>query len=134
MAETIIDFFGGDPQFSAEPWYNPSGDSIHYHLTPEEFFGDRVDDKLTLYRSRETNEVVGCQIKGISAILKKFGDFHLSVHHDDGLALAQFVVVSHVTAENSRYGQEERRQLYLYILERLGKAKVNLPEEASAAQ
>jgi len=73
MAETIIDFFGGDPQFSAEPWYNPSGDSIHYHLTPEEFFGDRVDDKLTLYRSRETNEVVGCQIKGISAILKKFG-------------------------------------------------------------
>lgn len=132
MAETIGDFFDAlkvKPQFSASPWYNEAGDCIHYHVKPDEFYGDRIDDKLTLYKSRATDEVVGCQIKGISALVKKFGDFGLCVKHEDGVELARFVVVSHVIAENSHYDQEKRRQIYLYVLERLGKARVTIPEE-----
>src|ERR1700730_17372645 len=121
MAKTVGDFFdliggGTEPSFRAEPWYNSAGDSIHFHWEADEFYGDRIDDKLTLYRSVRTDEIVGCQIKGVDALLKKFGDFGITVS-DGGAPLATFFCVSHLTAESNQYDPQKRRQVYLYLVE-----------------
>ncbi|HET6248679.1 MAG TPA: hypothetical protein VFE47_13335 [Tepidisphaeraceae bacterium] len=138
MAKIIGEFFdliggGAHPSFHSEPWYNEAGDSIHYHWEPDEFYGDRIDDKLTLYRSVTNDAIVGCQIKGIGALLKKFGDFGISVS-DGGATLATFFCVSHLTAESGRYDPQKRRQAYLYLVENHGKARFDVPAIVSASE
>jgi hypothetical protein len=137
MAKTIGDFFdevggGAEAAFRAEPWYNTSGDSIHYHWEPADYYGDRIDDKLTLYRSLEGREIVGCEIKGVSALLRKFGDFGIAVQ-DDCATLAMYLFVSNLIAEFGQYDPQERREAYLYLVEKHGKTKLPVPEMASQA-
>ena len=77
----------GAPTFRAEPWYNPDGDCIVYKMANEASIADRIDELLTIYRSAVDNRPIGFQIKGIGAILRKFG-------------LAGFAVASESDAES----------------------------------
>lgn len=60
---------GGPPK----PWYNPDGDCIIYQTTDEAIVADRIDESLTIYRSAESEKAIGFQIKGVAAIVKRFG-------------------------------------------------------------
>lgn len=46
--------------------YDPDGDCIEFLARPDPFYGERVDDLVTVYYSLDTGEVVGSLIKGIS--------------------------------------------------------------------
>lgn len=70
----------GEPSFRAEPWYNPFGDCLVFKMTDEAAVADRVDELLTIYRSAIDNRPIGFQMKGVCAIIRKFGL--------DGLAVA----------------------------------------------
>ena len=70
----------GEPTFRAEPWYNPHGDCLVYKIADEAAVADRIDEVLTIYRSAIDNRPIGFQIKGVCAIIRKFGF--------DGLAVA----------------------------------------------
>lgn len=70
----------GSPEFRAEPWYNPHGDCIVFQLADEAFVAERIDELLTVYNSVIDNRTIGFQIKGVRAIIRKFGL--------DGLAVA----------------------------------------------
>ncbi len=134
MAQTIADFFnlvggGAEPEYRAEPWYNAAGDSIHYNWLPDEFYRDRIDDKLTVYRSNASGNAVGCQIKGISALLKKLGDFGIAIDRQDGTPLAIFLFISQVSAQDWARDATEREKTYRYVLEHVGKQKVDVPAE-----
>lgn len=63
----------GEPTFRAEPWYNAYGDCLVYKMANEAAVADRIDDLLTIYRSAEDNRPIGFQIKGVAAIIRKFG-------------------------------------------------------------
>jgi len=137
MAKTAADFFrelGGpqEPAYRAEPWYNPNGDSIHYHWRPDEFYAERIDDKLTVYRSMATDDAVGCQIKGVGALLKQLGDFGISVDQADGAPLAMFLFVSQASARDWQKDIAEREKTYRYLLERAGRQRVELTMPAGA--
>jgi len=75
MAERhfLADMMPGDPTFRAEPWYNPYGDCLVYKMANEAAVADRIDDLLTIYRSAEDNRPIGFQIKGVAAIVRRFG-------------------------------------------------------------
>jgi hypothetical protein len=70
----------GKKGFRAEPWYNATGDCIEYHTVNEAVVADRIDEKLTIYRSVITNKPIGFKIKDVRAIVQKCGY--------DGLAVA----------------------------------------------
>lgn len=130
MAKTIAHFCddvvaGKTPSFCAEPWYNTYGDCIHYHWRPDEYIREWVDDKLTVYRSAENKEAVGCQIKGIKALLKKMGDWGLDIDEAGGMRIAMFLFVSQNVANPSPVG-EDRGATYRYLLEKVGKASVTV--------
>ena len=63
----------GAPEFRPEPWYNPEGDCIIYETANEAVIADRIDEILTVYRSATDDRPIGFEIKGIQAILMKFG-------------------------------------------------------------
>jgi len=71
----LKDFVSGTSGQSGqqEPWYNPDGDCIIYQTTDEAIVADRIDESLTIYRSFESGKAIGYQIKGVAAIVKRFG-------------------------------------------------------------
>ena len=69
----LADRMEGTPEFRPEPWYNPYGDCIIYQMADEAVVARRVDELLTVYHSAIDNRPIGFQIKGVVAIIKKFG-------------------------------------------------------------
>jgi hypothetical protein len=136
MAETLANFFdrvvGDKPGFTSQPWYNRDGDCIHYHWREDEFYRERLDDKLTVYRSQETREAVGFVIKGVAALRRKLGDYSISVKDTDGTPMALFVMVSQATASDFQFPRR-RQEMYQYLLEQVGKQKVEVPDETADA-
>ena len=63
----------GEPAFMAEPWYNPYGDCIVYKTADEAVVASRIDEWLTVYNSAVDDRPIGFQIKGVHAIVTKFG-------------------------------------------------------------
>lgn len=135
MAETIFEFFDrvtdrAEAKPSTEPSYNRYGDCIHYHWRQDEFYAERVDDKLTVYRAIATEDPVGCQIKGVSALVKMLGTFGISVKGQDGTPMAIFIFASRAAADSVEQSSLEREKMYRYVLEQAGKAKVELEQMA----
>ncbi len=69
----------GAPSFQPEPWYNPDGDCIILQIADEAFVAQRVDEVLTVYDAVSDGRAIGFQIKGIRAMMEKFGSDGLSV-------------------------------------------------------
>lgn len=55
--------------FHSIPWYNSEGDMIEVSFTNVPFYAEQVNVFLTIYRSQETNGIVGCEIVGVDNIL-----------------------------------------------------------------
>ena len=72
-AHFLEDAVHGEPEFRPEPWYNPHGDCIVQEIADEAVVADRVDELLTLYRSAVDRRVIGYQIKGVQALIRRFG-------------------------------------------------------------
>ena len=53
-------------------WYNKAGDCLEFQTVDEPFVAHRVDKYLTLYRSAETNQLIGFKIKDVKALIKKY--------------------------------------------------------------
>lgn len=45
--------------------YDPDGDCVHFFISPDPYYGERIDDLVTVYRS---NEIIGSLIKDIKKI------------------------------------------------------------------
>lgn len=69
----LKDVVSGESEFRSDPWYNPDGDCIIHKIANEAVVADRIDELLTLYRSAIDNRVIGYQIKGVLALIKRFG-------------------------------------------------------------
>ena len=69
----LEDMMEGEPVFKAEPWYNPHGDCVVYKIADEALVADRIDEMLTVYNSAVDDRPIGFQIKGVRAIISKFG-------------------------------------------------------------
>ena|SRR5258707_12766650 len=65
--------------FSPRPFYSRDGDSLFFYFKDRPSYGERVDEFFTLYRSIETRELTGCQIKGVQCILKRLGAFGVRI-------------------------------------------------------
>lgn len=72
--------------FAPTSIYDPDGDCIEFIAKSDDFYAERIDDLVTVYYSRETNEIIGSLIKGIrgfcQTILKKCPGFKIEI--DDG--------------------------------------------------
>ncbi len=71
------------PKFEPTSTYDPDGDCIEFVARPDSFYGERVDDLLTVYYSHETNEVIGSLLKGVSgfcaSMLEKCPGFKIEI-------------------------------------------------------
>lgn len=59
-------------QFRPTATYDPEGDCIEFLSKSDPFFGERVDELVTVYYSQETGEVIGSLIKGVAKFCSEF--------------------------------------------------------------
>ena len=62
----------GDPVEVFKPFafYNADGDCIEFFAKGERYYGERVDNYVTVYRSMQTNEIIGSIIKNVKELCK----------------------------------------------------------------
>jgi ABC-type amino acid transport substrate-binding protein len=65
----IYEMFGM-PVDTFEPFafYNADGDCVEFFAKGEKYYGERVDDYVTVYRAVETGEIIGSVIKNVRAL------------------------------------------------------------------
>jgi len=72
FAEYVLNLAKDAPPFKPTATYYPEGDCIEFFASPAPFYGDRIDDLVTVYRRHETDEITGLLIKGVSGLCKHF--------------------------------------------------------------
>lgn len=77
MAETLADFVRRHKpkRFAPVPYYVSESDTVVFFFKEAASFAERIDGLLTIYRSQETDELVGCEIKGVKRKLEMLGAF-----------------------------------------------------------
>jgi hypothetical protein len=70
--EELLKIVIGTPVDHFEPFafYNRSGDCIELFLTNDMFYGDYIDNYLTIYRNIETDKIVGLLINNVHKLFK----------------------------------------------------------------
>ena len=84
FTESALKFLDEDIEFKPVATYDKDGDCVEFLITSENFYAERVDSLVTVYYSRETNEIVGSLIKGVSGycqkLKKKMPGFSVVIH------------------------------------------------------
>lgn len=76
--KTVLQSDFGDRE--VRPVYVPDGDCLVYYASDEPCHAHRVDTLVTVYLSDSDPErIVGCQIKGVEKVLRRFGSFGVEI-------------------------------------------------------
>lgn len=67
--EMVADAAGNG--FEPHADYIPEGDCLEFFAAPDDYYAERIDGYVTVYYSRETQEIIGMLIKGYRAICRK---------------------------------------------------------------
>lgn len=76
----IVESEVGSGEFRPYCITNEEADALTAYFKNDADYSERLTDHVTLYRSIDTGEIVGCRIKGISGILEDLPNY-LHVNH-----------------------------------------------------
>jgi hypothetical protein len=113
--------------FEPRPYFGPEEDSLTFYFDNAESYGKRVDDLLTLFLSVKTDQLVGCQVKGIRKNLKRLGNFGLAIKHGK-IRLDLFFHLLAFLAE-----KPQQRQKYLDLSQRIKDVEVEFDDALMGA-
>ncbi len=112
-------------EFRPTATYDPDGDCIEFLTRPDPFYGERVDDLVTVYYSQETGEVIGSLLKGVSrfckAMLDRMPGFKIEIH--DGRVKLVHIFLARLWS-SKRDPQELATLTYRKLIEVAEKADV----------
>jgi hypothetical protein len=93
MAENLTDFMheleaSEPPEFVApQIRYGPKEDSLLLYFRPDASYAKRLSDHVTVFLSLKSNDLVGCQIKGLKHHLQGSGHFGVAIKKDGKIEL-----------------------------------------------
>ena len=61
-------------RFEPFAYYNPDGDCIEFFIAGEMYYGERIDDFVTVYRDIDTEVIIGFVLKNIKKIFKELSE------------------------------------------------------------
>ncbi len=108
--------------FQPRPYYGPEEDCLTFYFSKAESYGKRVDELLTLFLAAKTNELVGCQVKGVRMNLKRLGHFGISVNHGK----VRLDLVFHLLAFLAKKPQQ--RQYYLDLSQHMKDVEIEIDD------
>lgn len=104
--------------FSSVPQYFEDGDFVTYFLKNDLHYAQRVDGLLTIYLSEESDELIGCKIKGVREILETMGAFGVVIaDHNNEISLGLLFLTAAAFSSASR-------ERYLDIAKKVGAVRL----------
>jgi hypothetical protein len=79
FASRVLGLAQNAPPFRPTAHYDPDGDCIEFLAAPDPFYGERVDDLLTVYYSQESRQIIGSLIKGVRGLLKRHPGLNIEI-------------------------------------------------------
>ena len=78
-----------------------------FYIKDEESYRERIDELLTVYRSINTNQIIGCQIKGVRHKLDELRRFSVKVASEElELSLLFLAYMARTNDETVRHNYE----------------------------
>jgi len=71
FARAFLAIAGEPLPFKPHSVHDRDGDCIEFFTKPDPFYGERVDDLVTVYLSQETDQIVGALLKGVKRFCEK---------------------------------------------------------------
>jgi hypothetical protein len=87
-------------QFQPRAYYAPEGDSLSFYFKRNESYGERIDNFLTVFKSFESHELTGCQVKGLPHALAILGNFGIDFYQGGRLKLSLLFMAFGLEAES----------------------------------
>ena len=112
--------------------YNVNGDCIEFFLSADQFYGERIDDLITVYVSEETGKPVGGLLKGVQGFIERLNEKKFGTRHD--FSGSKFKLEYLLTAGiwfSDNQSEEEHVKLVLELREATKKS--NLEAECCSA-
>lgn len=91
--------------------YFQDGDFVTFYFADDEAYEDRADGLVTLYRSFETGNLVGCKIKGVKRILAKLGNFGVAIQDGDAKVMLWMLFIGAALVSPSTASQKDSEEL-----------------------
>jgi len=108
--------------------YIPEGDCLECVFSAEDYRAERIDGRITIYRGRETGQVVGAVIKGFRRLLthitKNCVGFTTVVHSKS--AKLEYLLLAHVFCQ-ARVTATPIRKTYRQLLDKAEEAAIQVP-------
>jgi hypothetical protein len=98
-------------RFQPRPFYSAEGDCLTFYFNEAESYAERVDERLTVFRSLRGNELVGCQIKGVRYLLKQLGNFGIFFSIKDGHLHLKVIILAYALSAKRLPPQETLQEL-----------------------
>lgn len=120
----------GKQPFEPKAFYHADGDFLEFITSPEPYFARRLDGMVTVYMSRDGQDIVGARIKGIKRVLAKCKKgCNILIRDGDGIPVHRIVVIA--LWENSGQGDGEMYRRICELAEsRPIKGGIEIPELA----
>lgn len=87
-------------EFSPCAHYDPDADALTFYFSNESDYAKRLNSRVTIYLSDETDELVGCRVKGVRSVLEDIGEFDVAVSHGKIRLKMLFVAFQAVFADS----------------------------------
>jgi len=68
-------------KFAPCAYYGPEEDALMFYFRNDPDYAKRINSRVTVYLSEDTDELVGCQIKGVRRVLDELGQLDLTIKH-----------------------------------------------------
>jgi hypothetical protein len=86
MATELIEYLKSrKPKgFKSCPFYSREGDFLTFFFQDDDYYAERIDEILTVFRSHKTKKFVGFKLKGVAHLLTMLGTVRVRVVDDEG--------------------------------------------------
>jgi hypothetical protein len=81
---------------------NKQSDTMTVYFEGDADYSKRLNDHITLYLALETDEIIGCRIKGISGILDDLPNYITGKHNGVSLSIILFAFRGGANDDESR--------------------------------
>ena len=120
-SQELMDLLSNIPNKPFQPYldYNKKADAITVYFRPDADYSKRLTDHVTLFLSLDSQELVGCRIKGIKGLIEDLPNY-LQVNHDSYELKLIFL------SFRGGMEDEEKRKLLNRLAQEAGEMKVEL--------
>ncbi len=110
-AINLKDYVSTNPpgEFSVRPIYLPEADTLTLFIKNKDSYAKRLDDLLTLYLSIDSDELTGCEVKGLRHHLELLGNFGIEIK--TGKVCLGLLFLAYIAQHRERLSPDALRQM-----------------------